>query len=96
MINKNTYILDHKIQEIIRSGQLYDFLALRKRFDRPNNYIRGTQTIDYIFGTTNVTESLQNAGMLPFSQGILSDHCILCINLHIPALFNYKLHDIFT
>ena len=87
MIDVNSTILDYKIQKIIRSGQLYDLLASKNGVHTPNTYIRGTQTIDYIFGTANVHESLQNSGMLPFNHGIISDHQALWIDLHIPDLF---------
>lgn len=96
MIDANSTILDYKIQKIIRSGQLYDLLKSRNGVNIPNTYIRGTQTIDYIFGTANVHESLQNDGMLPFNHVIISLHRALWIDLHISALLKSNLHDIYT
>ena len=80
-------------------ARVTDLRSLTKDTDgkkSPNTYIRGTQTIDYIFGTINVHESLQNDGMLPFNLGIISDHRSLWIDLHIPTLFKSNLHDIYT
>ena len=74
MIDANTNILDQKLQKIIRGGQLYDLMAARHGTNSPNTYIRGTHTIDFIFGTENVYNSVQYAGMLPFNAGIISDH----------------------
>ena len=96
MMDANTSILDHNLQKIIRSGQLYDLLAARNGINSPNTYIRGKQTIDFIFGTENVYNSVRHAGMLPFNHGIISDHRALWIDLHIPALFRGNLNDIYT
>ena len=74
MIDANTSILDHKLQQILRSVKLYDLLAARSGTNRPNTYIRGKHTIDFIFSTENVYNSMQYAGMLPFNTGIISDH----------------------
>ena len=96
MIDANTHILDHKLQQIIRSGQLYDLLAARNGTNSPNTYIQGKHTIDFIFGTENVYNSVQFAGMLPFNTGIISDHRALWLDLHIPVLFKGNLYDIYT
>ena len=96
MIDANQTILDHKIQKIIRSGNLYDLLASKHGVQSPNTYIRGTQTIDYIFGTANVQNSLLHAGMLPFNHGINSDHRELWVDLNIQALFKSNITDIHT
>ena len=54
MIDANSSILDTRLQKIVRSGQLYDLLASKNGVNSPNTYVRGTNTIDYVFGTTNV------------------------------------------
>ena len=86
----------HVYKKIIRSGQLYDLLAARNKTNSPNTYIRGTQTIDFIFGTENIYNSVRNAGMLPFNHGTISDHRALWLDLHIPTLFKGNLADIYT
>ena len=95
MIGANSSILDNRLQKIVQSGQLYDLLASNNGVNSPNTYIRGTNTIEYIFGTTNVRALLKNSGILPFNKGIISDHRALWIDLNISALFKYQLNEVY-
>ena len=88
MMDANTSILDGKLQKIIRSAQLYDLLAARHGVNSSNTYVRGTQTIDCIFGTAKVHKSLRHAGMLPFNHGVVSDHRALWVDLDIRRYLN--------
>ena len=71
MIDTNAQILDTQLQKNVRSGNLYDLLASKHGVNSPSTYIRGMNTIDYVFGTTKVKESIKNNEILTFNLSII-------------------------
>ena len=51
MIDANTNLLDARLQRILTDGGLYDLIGSKHGINSPPTYQRGSQTIDFMFGT---------------------------------------------
>ena len=70
---------------------MVDIMGANHGMHSPNTYIRGTQTIDYVFGTERVNEAVIQCGMPPFNEGIVTDHRALWVDLDLPRLLHGSL-----
>ena len=95
MIDANTNLLDARLQRILTDGGLHDLIGSKHGINSPPTYQRGSQTIDFMFGTHRLKESLTKCGHLAFNQGIISDHRALWIDFDITLLFRQQFHDIY-
>ena len=53
-IDANAGLEDPQINQIVSAGNLYDILGSHHGIDSPPTYLKGTKTIDFLFGTRNV------------------------------------------
>ena len=74
MIDANVSINDRNIQRIMHSAALYDLMSARHGLHAPNSHIRGSKTIDYLFGTKGVLDSIEHCGIRSLNEDIISDH----------------------
>ena len=72
------------LEKLIREGGFYD-LAL-DILDRdvlpPGTYESSGRCLDYILGTEGIKKAVIGGGMLPYNEGILSDHRAIFINFY--------------
>jgi hypothetical protein len=59
----------------------------------PNTHIRGSQPIDYIFGTAKVRENSVEAGILPFGMGYHSDHRAIFVSIQMEKILTTKVQS---
>lgn len=94
MMDANTNTNDVSLQRIINSAKLYDILGATHGYNSPPTYIRGTKTIDYMFGTERVLQAVKNGGIRPFNAEILSDHRALWIDLDMSRILGQNSHPL--
>ena len=86
LIDANTTNDNNRWAQFLANAELFDLLENRHGMDSPRTCIRGSTTIDYIYGTSAIVDGICAAGMLPFHHKIVSDHRGLWIDLDIPHL----------
>jgi hypothetical protein len=59
----------------------------------PNTHIRGSQRIDYIFGTAKVRDNSVEAGILPFEMGYHSDHRAIFVSIQMEKILTTKVQS---
>jgi hypothetical protein len=97
MVDANERIGDTKtgIGQLIQECELMDLHHYRHPDIAPvRTYLRGSKTIDYIFGSQGIVDSMLSAGKLPFQYGIFSDHRALYVDLDAEILFNGATQDV--
>jgi hypothetical protein len=66
------------------------------QYQEPNTHIRGSQRIDYIFGTTKVRDNCSKAGILPFGTGYQSDHRAIFVAINMENILSSQIKAIDT
>ena len=87
-INANSVSDDIKLNRIVSTGDLCDIIGSRHGIDSPPTYLQGSQSIDFLFGTTNVQKAAIAKGYLPFNEGIRSDHRGIWMDINL-NFFSY-------
>ena len=59
-------------------------------------YARGTKKIDFILVTPELLPLVKNSGMLPFYEGIHTDHRGMFVDLDAKATFNGKIAELYS
>ena len=92
MMDANANLTDHELTKFVRDSYLYDIIGNKHGHNQPQTYIRGTKTIDYMFGTKRVLEATRECGIVPFHEILHSDHCAIYIDIDIPFLLKGVIH----
>jgi hypothetical protein len=75
------------LTSIMGKLEMADLVRHRHPSDtEPNTHIRGSQRIDYIFGTPKIREHCTKAGILPFGTGYHSDHRSVFVAIKIDKI----------
>eukprot|EP00957_Ditylum_brightwellii_P001876 144074-Ditylum_brightwellii.AAC.1 len=53
---------------------MYNLMQAKYGMHSPNTHIKGSHTVDFIFVTEDRIDPTKDIGMLPFREGIDSDH----------------------
>ena len=88
MLDANAPLHDKEMMHLLTQTGLYDTMEYVHTTSTPRTYIRGTNTIDHILATAKVLPSIKHAGMLPFNDGIQSDHRGLWLDINTKELVN--------
>ena len=83
MMDANSNLQDGSLTKVINKHKLNDALGNRHGHTQPATYARGTRTIDYIFCSERIVDSIVRGGMLPYNEIIQSDHRALFIDIDI-------------
>ena len=94
MIDANTDTHDRQLQRIMNSANLYDILSAKHGLHSPPTYVRGTKTIDHIFGTKRVVAAVRKCGLRVFNADIMSDHRALWLDLDIKHILSQTLQSL--
>jgi exonuclease III len=78
---------DDGMAAVISSTQLIDLFSLRHPSSPPATYARGTQQLDYAWGTTQIANSLTSCGFEPFNYRYHTDHRPYFLDFNMMKLF---------
>jgi hypothetical protein len=91
MMDSNKQIGDKpsKLTGILNQLKMTDLVHHRHPdLDEPNTHIRGSNRIDFIFGTPQVTKNCDKAGIVPFGYGYHSDHRAIFAVINIKKILS--------
>ena len=83
MMDTNSDLHDGALTNIIHKHKLCDALGSLHGHDQPPTYARGKRTIDYIFCSEQIIDSIVKGGILSYNEIIPSDHRALFIDINI-------------
>ena len=87
MMDANSNLQDRALTQVLHKHKLNDALGIHHGYNQPPTYARGTRTIDYIFCSECIIDSISKCGILPYNELILSDHRALFIDIDINKAF---------
>ena len=93
MMDANSDLNDGALTKILHKHKLSDAMGRQHGCNQPATYERGTRTIDYIFCTERIIDSIEKGGIIPFNELIQSDHRALFIDININKAFKGSIHE---
>jgi hypothetical protein len=83
------------INAAISKSGLHDILAINHSADKyPNTYARGSQRLDYIFGTEGILCHCKSSGILPFGFGYPSNHQAVFIKIDLSGVLSSQVQSV--
>eukprot|EP00957_Ditylum_brightwellii_P178519 13598535-Ditylum_brightwellii.AAC.1 len=67
---------------------MYNLVQAKHGMHSPNNHIKGSHVVDFIFVTEDGIDPTEEIGMLPFEEGINSDHRGIFVDTNQKFLLN--------
>eukprot|EP00957_Ditylum_brightwellii_P000938 75491-Ditylum_brightwellii.AAC.1 len=68
--------------EFLAEPKMYNLIQAKHGMHSPNTHIKGSHAVDFIFVTEDRIDPTEVIGMLPFEEGINSDHRGFFVNIN--------------
>eukprot|EP00957_Ditylum_brightwellii_P124891 9520858-Ditylum_brightwellii.AAC.1 len=94
LVDANSGLGDKGFAPFIAEVGLCNVIRRRHGIDSPNTHADGSKTIDFIFCSPGMIETVKRSGMLCFYDGIHSDHQGLYCDVNTLHLLRGKIHNI--
>eukprot|EP00957_Ditylum_brightwellii_P091095 6935219-Ditylum_brightwellii.AAC.2 len=88
----NGTLEEDDIENFLAEAGLYNLITSKHSRNTPPTYIRGSWTIDHMFGTPEVLNVVEAIGMMEFLKYFQSDHRGIFLDLYMCNIFARILH----